>query len=424
MRLRVAAAESSISVPSIMQRLHLKSFTPKFPYSLRTAAVSSTPLDARPKPPEMLVDLGGASFTVHFFEDGNQKAVVKSKTMLTNNSCEECIELRKEGLEQGWIKERTPPDYAELSYTFADYSNPSKNSWEEVSSYLSRNIRAACHQISEIYPSATAARVVVLQTGKIREIAGSDWEQLMRKQLQKAFGSATSVDFPQPPHHALLSNSDEAYFEGLMMFKYHNLSAIDIKIPSNGPVLKQDNTLALSIGSSSTQMYTLDNKDGSLIAKTDPRLGVYPPEFSLNSLNLKTGVEMARKFKKLFSEIPEGKKFLLLVNAIGYVMKEIPGLAGSINRQEPIPVDIFCRESRKWLQSMRSYKHRRRDLDFELYHQLQLLSGLVEALERDSKHVEYIIVEKKGHLKPNGLYMTGENRCDVNNRGAYRENFR
>ncbi|GAB5364518.1 hypothetical protein AAMO2058_000977200 [Amorphochlora amoebiformis] len=381
--------------------------------------------------PEMLVDLGGASFTVHFFDGGDQKATIKSKSMLTNSSCPECIALKEEGLKRGWIKERTPPDYAELGYTFADYSDKTKHSWEEVSCYLSRIIRVACRQISENYPEAVSARLTVLQTGKIRAIGGKGWEKLMRVKLQEAFGSATFLDVDSPPQHALLSVNDEAYFEGLMMFKYQDLSHLKIKPPQSGEFLHQYNALALSIGSSSTQMYTLDSKDGSLIFKTNAKLGVYPPDFPINSLKFKTGSEIAGSFKQLLGGVPPGKKFLLLVNAIGYVMKEIPTLSDYIDRQEPIPTRLFCEQSRKWLQvrknlfhvamntpyslfsyqSMRSYKHRRWDLDLELYHQLQLLNGLVEALESHGD-IKYIIVEKKGHLKPNGLHMIDERKLD------------
>mmetsp|Transcript_29620 Transcript_29620/g.47490 ORF Transcript_29620/g.47490 Transcript_29620/m.47490 type:complete len:559 (+) Transcript_29620:116-1792(+) len=377
---------------------------------------ASTTGTSNSRDPEILVDLGGASLTVHYFDGtGNQRSVMKSKLMLANSSCSECIELRKEGLERGLIKERTPPDYAELGYTFVDYSDSSAYPWEEVSSYLARVIRSACRQISEVNPLAATARLTVLQTGKIREIGGPEWEDLMRAQLQAAFGAATFVDFPAPPQHALLSSSDEAYFEGLMMFKYQDLSMIDINLPFAGPTLERDNALALSIGSSSTQMYTLDNRDGSLISRTNTRLGVYPPDFSpTNSLvRFKTGGEFAIDFHRLLFDdsMTKGKQFLLLVNAIGYVMKEIPSLAVQIKRQEPISKDVFCRESKKWLRSMTSYKHRRWDLDLELYHQLQLLSGLVQSLEKD-KHIEYIIVEKKGHLKPNGLHMMDEKKLD------------
>jgi len=359
--------------------------------------------------PELLVDLGGASLTVHYFDgNGNPQTVVKSKSMLANASCAECKGLKEEGLEKGWIKERTPPDYAELGYTFADYSDASAHSWPEVSSYLSRVIRIACRRISEIHPTAATARLTVLQTGKIRQYGGVEWERLMRQELQKAFGSATFVDFPHPPQHALLSATDEAYFEGLMMFKYHDLSMINITQPANGPILERDNAIALSIGSSSTQMYTLDNRDRSLITRTNTRLGVYPPDFPANSLQFKTGAQVAEELTFMFNDggAATNKKFLLLVNAIGYVMKEVPGLSYRINRQEPIPKSVFCRESRRWLESMRSVKYNRWDLDMELYHQLQLLSGLVNALERQ-EGIEFIIVEKKGHLKPNGLRMMG-----------------
>eukprot|EP00471_Norrisiella_sphaerica_P003653 CAMPEP_0184489034 /NCGR_PEP_ID=MMETSP0113_2-20130426/14221_1 /TAXON_ID=91329 /ORGANISM="Norrisiella sphaerica, Strain BC52" /LENGTH=511 /DNA_ID=CAMNT_0026872219 /DNA_START=549 /DNA_END=2081 /DNA_ORIENTATION=- len=368
---------------------------------------------------ELLVDLGGASLTVHFFDGaGNQRSVVKSKVLLANSSCAECQALRKEGLEKGWIKERSPPDHAEIGYTFVDYSDRSTYPWEEVSSYLSRVIRAACRHISLSNPSANTARVTVLQTGKIRKISDgsvNEWEQLMRTQLQKAFASASTpvVAFPSPPQHALLSNSDEAYFEGLMMFKYQNLSMIDINAEFRGPSLERDNALALSIGSSSTQIYTLDANDGSLISRANAQLGVFPSSceslelFSDCAPRFKTGAQFANDFERLLEGgLTQGKTFLLLVNAIGYVMKEVPALAELISRQEPIPKEKFCRESRLWLQSMRRSRHRRWDLDLELYHQLQLLSGLVESLERD-RHVQYIIVEKKGHLKPNGLQLLG-----------------
>jgi len=361
----------------------------------------------------MLVDLGGASLTVHFFDSsGNHLTVIKSKSMLANSSCAECVALRNEGLRRSWIKERTPPDYAELGYTFVDYSDPSAHSWEEVSSFLSRTIRAACRQISEAYPGAANARITVLQTGKIREFGGQQWENVMRGELQKAFGSATSVRFPHPPQHALLSASDEAYFEGLMMFKYQDLSMIDITIPKQAPPLERENALALSIGSSSSQMYTLDAKEKSLISRTNTKLGVYPPDFPITALNFKTGAQFADDFQALFGGgTTQGKQYLLLVNAIGYVLKEIPSLSALINRQEPIRKDVFCKESRSWLNTMRSYKHRRWDLDLELYHQLQLLSGLVEMLEAN-EDIQYIIVEKKGHLKPNGLWMMDERKLD------------
>lgn len=236
-------------------------------------------------------DQGGGSFTSFMFSSPTkQEAKAKSKDMLKG-------------------KESTVKWVNSAKGTFDDYSKDDASTFPAITSALAGFYNDAVGVMTGKASGCKVAKVVIRQTGKIREalLTGARkadrnaWDDAMVASLKKSF-PATPVDYQ------LLPNAEEADMEGKDFF--------EVKFEEFSEAVKgvsKDKVIAAGIGSSSTQVYTLVG--GKVVANGDSKLGALPPKGTTKDTKFDFDTKWNNIIKASFN--PSGKT-LVAMNAVGY----------------------------------------------------------------------------------------------------------
>merc|ERR1719201_123922 len=158
-----------------------------------------------------------------------------------------------------------------------------------------------------------ATKLVVRQTGKIRRVLLKDNRAADKFMWNECMTSALGASFPDMPvDYALMTNSMESNLEGKAFFKFS---------PFSSDIPKHD-IIALAVGSSSTQAFTLGS-DGRLVTNHDSALGALTVANASCTADSLKDQFLALLKPVLAAPSKKPKSTIVALNAMGFLLEDM-----------------------------------------------------------------------------------------------------